>query len=119
MCYLFFFNDTATTEIYTLSLHDALPISHHAGAAHRLRAALPPEGRPRHDPVGYEVGGEGRAPQDGLPRAPHAVGAPGVRRPGPAANLSVWLVTLPYDSTMVGSQGHAGVVTRGWADIQN
>src|SRR3712207_9014486 len=25
----FFFNDTATTEIYTLSLHDALPIFHH------------------------------------------------------------------------------------------
>src|SRR5256885_11081282 len=25
---MFFFNDTATTEIYTLSLHDALPISH-------------------------------------------------------------------------------------------
>src|SRR3712207_7001100 len=25
-CPLFFFNDTATTEIYTLSLHDALPI---------------------------------------------------------------------------------------------
>src|SRR5256885_9590256 len=29
----FFFNDTATTEIYTLSLHDALPILH----AHQLR----------------------------------------------------------------------------------
>ena len=30
VCLLFFFfNDTATTEIYTLSLHDALPISHH------------------------------------------------------------------------------------------
>src|SRR5256885_8192842 len=27
----FFFNDTATTEIYTLSLHDALPISFPAG----------------------------------------------------------------------------------------
>src|SRR2546426_11760372 len=27
--YFFFFNDTATTEIYTLSLHDALPISLH------------------------------------------------------------------------------------------
>src|SRR3712207_7679837 len=27
MLYFFFFNDTATTEIYTLSLHDALPIS--------------------------------------------------------------------------------------------
>src|SRR5256885_14753956 len=26
----FFFNDTATTEIYTLSLHDALPISRHS-----------------------------------------------------------------------------------------
>src|SRR6266487_4310313 len=26
MPYIFFFNDTATTEIYTLSLHDALPI---------------------------------------------------------------------------------------------
>src|SRR3712207_7396935 len=31
---MFFFNDTATTEIYTLSLHDALPIS-----AARRRAA--------------------------------------------------------------------------------
>src|SRR5438874_12189850 len=27
ICFFFFFNDTATTEIYTLSLHDALPIS--------------------------------------------------------------------------------------------
>ena len=26
VCFYFFFNDTATTEIYTLSLHDALPI---------------------------------------------------------------------------------------------
>src|SRR3712207_7801016 len=32
----FFFNDTATTEIYTLSLHDALPISGR------------PHGQPRH-----------------------------------------------------------------------
>src|SRR5258707_4371329 len=31
--FFFFFNDTATTEIYTLSLHDALPISQ---AKHRL-----------------------------------------------------------------------------------
>src|SRR5476651_1114807 len=28
-CFFFFFNDTATTEIYTLSLHDALPIYDH------------------------------------------------------------------------------------------
>src|SRR4030066_2496557 len=31
---LFFFNDTATTEIYTLSLHDALPISGEVAPAH-------------------------------------------------------------------------------------
>src|SRR3712207_9022280 len=30
--FLFFFNDTATTEIYTLSLHDALPISAAGGS---------------------------------------------------------------------------------------
>src|SRR5256885_14208877 len=33
--FFFFFNDTATTEIYTLSLHDALPISE-AAIAHRV-----------------------------------------------------------------------------------
>src|SRR5206468_12511653 len=34
----FFFNDTATTEIYTLSLHDALPISGHFGGPDLHRA---------------------------------------------------------------------------------
>src|SRR3712207_8542020 len=34
MCVMFFFNDTATTEIYTLSLHDALPIS--SGSSGRI-----------------------------------------------------------------------------------
>src|SRR3989442_15806528 len=33
VCLFFFFNDTATTEIYTLSLHDALPISSVASGA--------------------------------------------------------------------------------------
>ena len=37
----------------------------------------------------------------------------------PAVNLSVYLVTLPYDSTRLGSAGQVGVVTRGWADPQN
>src|SRR6185369_17894053 len=32
LLFFFFFNDTATTEIYTLSLHDALPISTPSGA---------------------------------------------------------------------------------------
>src|SRR2546422_3562732 len=47
LSFFFFFNDTATTEIYTLSLHDALPISrlapddpeHQAAHAH-WQAAL-------------------------------------------------------------------------------
>src|SRR2546430_15034821 len=38
--FFFFFNDTATTEIYTLSLHDALPISGTAAQAHRLARRL-------------------------------------------------------------------------------
>src|SRR5256885_16572859 len=43
--FFFFFNDTATTEIYTLSLHDALPISARAAVSavprFRGRAARP------------------------------------------------------------------------------
>src|SRR2546427_8729956 len=47
--YSFFFNDTATTEIYTLSLHDALPISNnavqHGQAQHiTITLAVLPEG---------------------------------------------------------------------------
>lgn len=36
-----------------------------------------------------------------------------------AANLSVWLVMLPFDGKVVGSAGQAGVISRGWADPQN
>src|SRR2546422_5333687 len=60
----FFFNDTATTEIYTLSLHDALPISSglpcfqiasrmipkptaSSGFAQTVKAYLPPASRTR------------------------------------------------------------------------
>src|SRR2546422_7457809 len=38
--FFFFFNDTATTEIYTLSLHDALPISLGADEDVHVRADL-------------------------------------------------------------------------------
>src|SRR2546429_3456105 len=38
----FFFNDTATTEIYTLSLHDALPICAPAGTAFEELRPLAP-----------------------------------------------------------------------------
>src|SRR6266480_8060990 len=48
--FFFFFNDTATTEIYTLSLHDALPICCPSGnsfrAARELRGCSDPDRRP-------------------------------------------------------------------------
>src|SRR2546430_11712722 len=48
----FFFNDTATTEIYTLSLHDALPIWGICGRppGGSQRAADPPQSRRRYGP---------------------------------------------------------------------
>src|SRR6266581_9309845 len=45
LAFFFFFNDTATTEIYTLSLHDALPISRRRvgrGGNPRARGSPPP-----------------------------------------------------------------------------
>src|SRR5258707_9539603 len=48
----FFFNDTATTEIYTLSLHDALPILSGAGRL-RQNPELP---QPEADPTGAPAG---------------------------------------------------------------
>src|SRR5258707_5365420 len=52
MSTFFFFNDTATTEIYTLSLHDALPISARAsplgGGGDRARLGPRPVDPSRH-----------------------------------------------------------------------
>src|SRR5476649_775387 len=46
-----FVNDTATTEIYTLSLHDALPISSRPSRRRRRPASRPPRARrPRAPP---------------------------------------------------------------------
>src|SRR3712207_8186506 len=64
----FFFNDTATTEIYTLSLHDALPICdrRQAGGRGRARDRRGPvrdvvwRGRPRPDPIAGRAGGQDR-----------------------------------------------------------
>src|SRR2546430_9342317 len=50
MIHFFFFNDTATTEIYTLSLHDALPICRLVALAVRQRA-----GEDRQLAVGVEA----------------------------------------------------------------
>src|SRR2546422_10767418 len=54
---LFFFNDTATTEIYTLSLHDALPISPAGDRQPTPSAVSGTRGRDHHHvaPVGQEM----------------------------------------------------------------
>src|SRR2546426_2303640 len=45
ICFFFFFNDTATTEIYTLSLHDALPIlvARYSASLYALAFAIVPD----------------------------------------------------------------------------
>src|SRR5256885_9092153 len=84
---VFFFNDTATTEIYTLSLHDALPISiAHLGVAwigedtavsQRAGPELHPAPVPRDHPTVADEAGGGRARPRGrcglLPANPIAV----------------------------------------------
>src|SRR3712207_7794427 len=60
LVFALFFNDTATTEIYTLSLHDALPISVRPRAVPGL--VLPRHGRRR--------GGEARLGQPDLALIP-------------------------------------------------
>src|SRR5690606_39798639 len=47
---VYFFNDTATTEIYTLSLHDALPISARHRTQHRAGAGRRDGPCPKHAP---------------------------------------------------------------------
>src|SRR6266702_8338467 len=69
--FLFFFNDTATTEIYTLSLHDALPI-------------FTPVGIP--DPRGAVLAGghhQGPVRAEGCSLDPAGVAAQHHRTPGP------------------------------------
>src|SRR2546430_9043209 len=108
---LFFFNDTATTEIYTLSLHDALPISprRHRTSARRAQAlqdrlqlgrsdqpgnaalrsaAALPEPQPVDRALQYRPGGRGRShcrPGGGVFRYPLRASSPcvpkGIRTP--------------------------------------
>src|SRR5229473_8720937 len=51
--FFFFFNDTATTEIYTLSLHDALPINEDPVllVQHPQRRLVQRRGAPVNDPI--------------------------------------------------------------------
>src|SRR5579872_2077803 len=79
--FFFFFNDTATTEIYTLSLHDALPVcapTHQLPTANHQLPLLGTLGGPgegeeeQHDKQSQDVagsGGVGRTERDDVSRA--------------------------------------------------
>src|SRR3712207_7960870 len=69
MSIVFFFNDTATTEIYTLSLHDALPIcpGPSPGSPPDSRSAGPTTPRGDHDRCA-QAGGDGAAAARRHPR---------------------------------------------------
>src|SRR3712207_7686754 len=60
--FIVFFNDTATTEIYTLSLHDALPIwSHRSHGTHHQSA--PTRGHPAVTPAARATRARARPPR--------------------------------------------------------
>src|SRR2546427_11661454 len=65
MSIFFFFNDTATTEIYTLSLHDALPICHEPEVAGDLAPRVGEDGAPLFGRAGLDVDEEDTAPAQG------------------------------------------------------
>src|SRR3712207_9483010 len=81
--FFFFFNDTATTEIYTLSLHDALPIF---GARHGSGCVLR---------AGPDVHGDGADPLEG-------------RKPGPEDACTGFFQLLDRKSTRLNSS-HANI----------
>src|SRR6267378_8259250 len=74
--FFFFFNDTATTEIYTLSLHDALPVSSlpHSATRRALRARASPH-RPRSSAAGTDAQNAGIAPASGVASSPSSLNA--------------------------------------------
>src|SRR2546422_4326540 len=61
---VFFFNDTATTEIYTLSLHDALPIFLQPHRGYRVRLARSAHLLPMSDVIAERRNADPRAGPD-------------------------------------------------------
>jgi X-Pro dipeptidyl-peptidase len=114
---------------------DALPVALHPGAEGRSTGSLTLEARASRgletviDDVAFDGASLARSPSSAhrllyatqpLQRALHLSGTPRITlrlsSSRPAANLSVWLVMLPW---VEGPNGEANVVTRGWADPQN
>src|SRR3712207_6845725 len=85
-CFFFFFNDTATTEIYTLSLHDALPI-----CRENIPRLSPREARPTSTLTGSlrpNVGSPRQVVQARSSPPSRPAGAPPPRRRGSRSSTS-------------------------------
>src|SRR6266542_5493975 len=97
MFFLFFFNDTATTEIYTLSLHDALPIclGSRSWMTRLWMRNLTSRKDSRTGPVvmSRAAWADGGVPAGGgaWPGPPTATGTPGDAGPDPGRALSIRL----------------------------
>src|SRR5438093_10233744 len=101
--FFFFFNDTATTEIYTLSLHDALPISVPPEVVSGLRVPVQSPGRRRSgesgrgrsasSPPAGRSGNAGRATGEAGCRAPRGPVAGRRPRGGPTASRPLRFAT--------------------------
>src|SRR5258708_7695849 len=94
---VFFFNDTATTEIYTLSLHDALPISYSVARVSMVSPYFfsPPA-----------AGAAGAAAPGAA--APGAVGAPGA--PGPPPDLAAAAASRSCRCREIRSEEHTSEI---------
>src|SRR3712207_7993573 len=82
----FFFNDTATTEIYTLSLHDALPILHERGGESGADAPVRDRGAAPVLPVARGARARARLPR--TPRDPARQDRKSTRLNSSHANIS-------------------------------
>src|SRR3712207_8875223 len=97
-----FFNDTATTEIYTLSLHDALPIWHLLGRGDR-------------DDAGDVAVAQRRVDDPGLPRD-RARGGDVGERDRKSTRLNSSNATISYAGFCLSKKAHcAPPPTRRWS----
>src|ERR1022692_4347408 len=103
----FFFNDTATTEIYTLSLHDALPIYDLDDGLDGVLAG----------PVALQLDREGD-PADRLPAGLDHAGQAGAGGPGRGAadRVDDRVDLIPFPQRVEGGEGHADFGPQGADD---
>src|SRR5580698_3449639 len=124
LSFFFFFNDTATTEIYTLSLHDALPI--HAmdvgaagGVAPQWRDYLPVLEVDCFEPDAAECAARQRDSPANLHWFPVALAGTSGRRPFYVLNRSTGSSLYPpNDPVILEYSGHAYAGVRRVVDVE-